>query len=101
MGHLLDHSLPSGDIEKIKNIIGEYSQDVTLKENSIKTRQIGPSIDIDFTLQFPFETSICECHKICEEIEKQICELYPNCSISIHSEPVCYTKNCQNNCIKN
>lgn len=98
MSNLLDHSLPDDDIKKIKSIINGNS--VTLKEHSIKARQIGPAKDIDLILQFPQETTICECHKICDEIEDKIQILYPNCSISIHSEPICYNKNCQNNCNK-
>ena len=97
---LLDFSLPESDIEKIKNIINKYSGIVKLKDNGIKARQTGPSKDIDLILQFPENTSICECHKICEEIEKQIEELYINSSISIHPEPLCYKKNCQNCCAK-
>lgn len=99
--NLLDHSLPDENIIKIKKIIKSYSKSVTLKKNSIKTRQVGPTQDIDMILQFVGDTSICECHKICDEIEKQIRNLYPNCSISIHSEPVCYKKNCQKSCDKN
>ncbi|MBQ9246338.1 cation transporter [bacterium] len=94
--HLLDHSMPSEDIEKIKAIIYNYSKHTKLKENSLKARQTGPSTDIDIILQFPENTSICECHKICDEIEKQIQNLYVNCSISIHAEPICYKSNCQN-----
>lgn len=98
MSNLLDHSLPDDDIKKIKSIINGNS--VTLKEHSIKARQIGPAKDIDLILQFPQETTICECHKICDKVEDKIQMLYPNCSISIHSEPICYNKNCQNNCNK-
>ena len=98
MSNLLDHSLPDDDIKKIKSIINGNS--VTLKEHSIKARQIGPAKDIDLILQFPQETTICECHKICDKVEDKIQILYPNCSISIHSEPICYNKNCQNNCNK-
>ena len=96
--NLLDHSLPEEDIEKIKNIIADFSNSVTLKENSLKTRQVGPAQDIDMVLQFPNSTSICECHKICDEIENKILTIYKSSSISIHSEPVCYRKNCQNSC---
>ena len=95
---LLDYSLPNDDIEKIKRIINNSSDIVTLKENSIRARQTGPSKDIDIILQFPRETSLCECHRICDEIEKQIQSVYINSSISIHSEPICYNKNCQNLC---
>ena len=96
--NLLDHSLPDDNINKIKEIINKYSSGATLKKDSLKARQVGPTKDIDMILQFQESTSICECHKICEKIESQIQDIYPNCSISIHSEPVCYRKNCQKSC---
>lgn len=98
--HLLDYSLPKDDIERIKQIVNSIKGDVILKENSIKARQVGPSLDIDLILEFPEDTTICQCHKICDEIERQILKIYPNCSISIHSEPDCYKKDCQNQCKK-
>ena len=98
--NLLDHSLPDKDTSEIKQIIRSLDG-VKLKRNSLKARQVGPAKDIDMVLQFDCDTSICECHKICDEIEKQIRTLYPNSSISIHSEPVCYKKNCQKTCDKN
>ena len=97
--NLLDHSLPCEDIAKIKEIVEHFSgYSVALKENSIKARQTGPTKDIDLIIQFPEYTTICQCHKICDEIEKQITEQYSNCSISIHAEPICYKRNCQDNC---
>ena len=96
--NLLDHSLPEDDIKKIKNIVNQFSDIVTLKPNSIKSRQIGPTKDIALILQFPNTTTICKCHQICDEIEKNIQSIYPNCSISIHFEPNCYKKDCQNLC---
>ena len=100
MSNLLDHSLPDENIDEIKKLIKEHSGIATLKKQSLKARQVGPTKDIDMILQFPDNTSICECHKICDEIEKQIQALYPHCSISIHSEPICYKKNCQKTCDK-
>jgi divalent metal cation (Fe/Co/Zn/Cd) transporter len=100
VSNLLDHSLPNENIDKIKKIIKKHSGSATLKRNSLKARQVGPSKDIDMTLQFPGDTPICECHSICDEIEKQILLIYPNCSISIHSEPACYKKNCNKACDK-
>ena len=95
---LLDYSLPNEDIQKIKKIITEYCSNSKLK--SIKARKVGPTLDIDIILQFSGETSICECHKICDEIEKQIRKTYPNSSISTHSEPICHKRNCQKTCDK-
>ena len=96
--NLLDHSLPQKDIEEIKSIVKAFSGEARLKKNSIKTRQTGPSQDLDMVLLFPKDTTLCDCHKICDEIEKQIQKLYPKCSISIHAEPLCYKKNCQKTC---
>lgn len=96
--HLLDYSIPREEVIKIEQIIKTY--DVTLKENSLKARQVGPTIDIDVTLLFPAEKSICECHKLCENIEKNIYDKFPNSSITIHSEPLCYAKNCKKDCSK-
>ena len=98
--NLLDHSLPDENIDKIKQVIQQHTDSVTLKDGSIKARQVGPTKDIDMILQFQENTSICECHNICDEIEKQIQTLYPNCSISIHAEPICYKRNCQKSCAK-
>ena len=96
--NLLDQSLPKDDIEAIRKIVKEFAKYTSLKRHGIKARQVGPTKDIDLVLQFPEYTSICECHKICEEIEQQIKDLYPHCSISIHPEPVCYQKYCKKVC---
>ena len=96
--NLLDHSLPSENIDTIKQIIQTHSDCVVLKSNGIKARQVGPTKDIDIVMQFSENTTICECHKVCDEIEKQIRTIYPNCSISIHPEPICYKRNCQKTC---
>lgn len=98
--NLLDHSLPESDLDKIRAIVRTYPDSVVLKENGIRARQVGPIDDIDLVLQFPEETSICECHKICEGIEAQIRDIFVNASISIHSEPACYSDNCQKECKK-
>ena len=100
LSNLLDHSLPNDDIKHIENVIKQHSETVKLKRNSIKARQVGPTKDIDFILQFPEETTICDCHKICDEIENQIRRIYPNSSISIHSEPLCYKKACIKHCVR-
>ena len=100
LSNLLDHSLPTDDIQHIEEIIKQYSDTAKLKRNSIKARQVGPTKDIDMILQFPEETTICACHKICDEIEDKIRKIYPKCSISIHSEPLCYKKSCQKHCAK-
>lgn len=93
---LLDHALPKEDITKIKTVINTFSGKMTLKPNSIKTRQVGPSKDISLVLQFPKDISLCECHQLCDEVEKKLKTKFKNCTIIIHSEPICYKKDCEN-----
>jgi len=93
---LLDHALPKEDITKIKTVINTFSGKMTLKPNSIKTRQVGPSKDISLVLQFPKDISLCECHQLCDEVEKKLKTKFKNCTIIIHSEPICYKKDCKN-----
>lgn len=88
MNNLLDCSLPECDIDKIKKIIEEHSDMVALKPRGIKAHQVGPTKDINLILQFPKETTIYECHKICDDIEQHLQSLYKNCSVTIHSEPL-------------
>lgn len=97
--NLLDHSLSNEDMDKIKNIVMKYSGSLNI--TNLKARQTGPTADIDLVLRFPSETTICECHKICDDIENSIKEIYINSSISIHAEPNCYKKNCKDDCTKN
>ena len=99
--NLLDHSLPEEDLKQIEQIINNYSGITKLKSHGIKARRLGPTKDINLTMQFQKDTTICECHKICDEIEQSIRKIYPNCSISIHAEPMCYRKNCKNKCTIN
>jgi cation diffusion facilitator family transporter len=91
--NLLDHSLPEEDIKQIEQIINKYSGITKLKTHGIKARRLGPTKDINLTLQFKKDTTICECHKICDEIEQSIRKIYPNCSISIHAEPMLTIEN--------
>ena len=91
--NLLDHSLPEEDIKQIEQIINNYSGITKLKTHGIKARRLGPTKDINLTLQFKKDTTICECHKICDEIEQSIRKIYPNCSISIHAEPMLMIEN--------
>ena len=96
--NLLDHSLPIEDIKKIEDVVLNFNNVVKLKKDSIRARKIGAVKDIDLILQFPCETTICDCHKICDEIENKISAVFGTSTISIHSEPVCHDKNCENEC---
>ena len=100
LNNLLDGSLPPKELDEIKNIITGFKSKGITGYKSLKARSVGPEKDIEFILLFPSQMTICECHKICDDIEESICEKFGKCSVSIHAEPECTKENCSKNCKK-
>ncbi len=100
LNNLLDGSLPPKELDEIKNIITGFKSKGITGYKSLKARSVGPEKDIEFILLFPSQMTICECHKICDDIEESICKKFGKCSVSIHAEPECTKENCSKNCKK-
>ncbi len=100
LNNLLDGSLPPKELDEIKKIITGFKSKGITGYKSLKARSVGPEKDIEFILLFPSQMTICECHKICDDIEESICEKFGKCSVSIHAEPECTKENCSKNCKK-
>lgn len=78
LNNLLDGTLPTEDIETIKNIINSYNNECLRGYKDLKARRSGPSKDIEITMLFPENMTISDCHKICDDIEnllKKILEI--------------------------
>lgn len=89
LNNLLDCSLPTEDLNKIEEIINSFKNEGILGYNALKSRSVGPDKQIAFTLFFPKNMTIENCHNICDEIEDHIKQQFGNCNISIHAEPEC------------
>ena len=87
MNNLLDGTLPTEDIETIKNIINSYNNECLRGYKDLKARRSGPSKDIEITMLFPENMTISDCHKICDDIENLLKKNLGNCNTIIHAEP--------------
>ena len=83
--NLVDGTLPKTEIDVIIDILEKRCDIISYK--NIKTRKCGHTREIDFTLICNENTSIKDCHKICDEIETQIKNALSNSHIVIHCEP--------------
>ena len=87
LNNLLDGTLPTEDIETIKNIINSYNNECLRGYKDLKARRSGPSKDIEITMLFPENMTISDCHKICDDIENLLKKNLGNCNTIIHAEP--------------
>ena len=87
LNNLLDGTLPTEDIETIKNIINSYNNECLRGYKDLKARRSGPSKDIEITMLFPEDMTISDCHKICDDIENLLKKNLGNCNTIIHAEP--------------
>ena len=85
LNNLVDGTLPDEDIKIIKKIL-DSNPDIAGYKN-FKSRKIGPNRDIDITLLCDENLSLKKCHKICDVIEDDIKNAFPNTLITIHCEP--------------
>lgn len=89
LNNLLDGSLPAEDLTEIENVIKSFEKEGVIGFKNLKSRRVGPSKEIEFTLLFPEDMTIARCHDFCDDIEEKIAEKLGACSISIHAEPDC------------
>lgn len=97
IGGLLDESLPDEEEKVIKEILSEhYKQFVEFHE--LRTRRAGSERHIDLHLILFGETPLENAHELCDHLESDILEKFPNSKILIHLEP-CKTKtDCVQDC---
>ena len=96
LNNLLDGSLPKEDLEKIESIIDTFNDKGILGYKSLKARRVGPAVDIELILLFPKNMTILDCHNICDDIEASIANKIGHCTVTIHAEPECPRKKCNN-----
>lgn len=85
LNDLLDGSLPACDVEKIEHIL-QTNQDIKGYKN-LRTRKVGHRRNMEATLFFAPELKISECHKICDDIEREIGKQFKDITVNIHLEP--------------
>lgn len=83
---LVDTSLPAEEEQAIIAIIERHSADF-VEFHRLRTRKAGSERYIDLHLVVPGESQIEQVHDLCELIEKDIEERFPQSEVLIHVEP--------------
>lgn len=83
---LLDRELPDPERERICSTAMAHPD--VLGFHDLRTRSGGSKYFIQFHLELAPETTLLNSHKIMDEVEDRIREIYPRCEIIVHADPV-------------
>ncbi|SDB18816.1 cation diffusion facilitator family transporter [Desulfonatronum thiosulfatophilum] len=83
---LMDHTLPSTEIQIIKDALHEQAPDAPF--HGLRSRKSGSKRFIDVHLLIPGKCTVKEAHDLCDRIEKHVESRLDNASLTIHVEPV-------------
>lgn len=83
--NLMDHEFDDDEKEKILQMIKNNPEVMGI--HNLKTRYAGNNPFIQFHLEMSGEMKLIEAHRITEDIENKIMELFPNADVIIHQDP--------------
>ncbi|MBS4201751.1 cation transporter [Bacillus sp. FJAT-49732] len=83
---LLDASLSQNEEEEILKIIRFYKKEF-IEYHDFRTRRSGPNEWIDFHLVVPSHYNFERVHRLCDKIEGEIINRFPDAHVLIHPEP--------------
>lgn len=82
---LLDRKLPDEEIKQIRTCC--LSVDDVIGVHQLRTRMSGPTRFIQLHLELEDQISLIEAHRISDEVERKLLELFPDADILIHQDP--------------
>ncbi|MBE0466747.1 MAG: cation transporter, partial [Candidatus Desulforudis sp.] len=84
---ILDVRLPEDEERQIRSALAKYQAEF-VEYHGLRTRKAGSDRHIDLHLVTPAGGSVADAHVLCERIEKDIADLFPNkVHTLIHVEP--------------
>jgi ferrous-iron efflux pump FieF len=83
---LLDRELPTEDRERIRELAIAHPE--VHGFHDLRTRFGGSQYFIQFHLELKPEKTLLEAHRIMDAVEDAIQEVYPNCEIIVHTDPL-------------
>lgn len=86
LSDLIDHSIPAGDEQRIKEIICDHASSYA-GFHDLKTRRSGPEIFIEFHLVVPGNVTVLQSHDLSDHLESDLQVEFPRATITIHTEP--------------
>lgn len=85
-GELVDVRLPPAEEDEIMSCIREHSGQI-VGFHEVRTRKAGSQRFVDLHLMLPKNASVEEAHQLCDHLEQDIENRFPNSSVTIHVEP--------------
>ncbi|MFD2206279.1 cation diffusion facilitator family transporter [Kiloniella antarctica] len=82
---LMDRELPDDERIKIESLIVNHAE--VLGVHDLRTRISGPDLFIQFHLELDGHISLSQSYAIAEEVDDEICTLYPHAEIIVLQEP--------------
>lgn len=82
---LMDHELPQGERERIKEIVMENPR--VLAMHDLRTRMSGPMTFIQVHIEMDGGMSLYRSHAVADEVEAALCEAFPGAEVIIHQDP--------------
>jgi len=86
MDVLLDRELPPEDREQIRELAIAHPD--VHGFHDLRTRFGGSTYFIQFHLELKPDTTLLNAHRIMDSVEDAIQEIYPNCEIIVHTDPL-------------
>lgn len=83
---LLDVRLSEDDEEQIRAVLDRYRPEF-VEYHTLRTRKAGSERHIDLHLVMAADIPVAEAHHICECLEREIINIFPNAQVLIRIEP--------------
>lgn len=83
---LLDREIPDTDRVRIREIARRHPR--VLGFHDMRTRHSGAGYIIQFHLELEPSTSLVDTHRVLDDVEDWIRNVYPDCEILIHPDPL-------------
>ena len=91
---LMDKELPPEIRKKIKETVTKHYLVSHIKD--LRTRNSGLNCFVQFSIVLNGQNSLETTHALCDELEKEVKQIVPNCEIFIHPEPTVSEKEKEN-----
>ena len=86
LDHLMDRELPDDEREQIRQIAIRHPQ--VRGMHDLRSRRSGIATFIQLHLELDDELSLLQAHRISDEVEHSLSEIYPGAEIIIHIDPL-------------
>lgn len=82
---LLDRKLPDSELSDIRSVC--LSVEGVLGVHQLRTRMSGPTRFIQLHLELEDQLALIEAHRISDQVEEKLLELFPESDVLIHQDP--------------